>query len=344
MYTGFMKDLCAEAKSEHAGLRLDRFLADEIAELSRSRIKALIEAGAVRLQLKDEVTIIGEVRSPVIAGAVYRVELPEPISTELIPENIPLSVLYEDEHLLLVDKPAGMAVHPAPGHPSGTLVNALLHYCRGQLSGIGGVERPGIVHRIDKDTTGVLAVAKSEQAHMGLSELFALHDIDRAYLAVSRGAPRPRSGTIETKIARSRHDRKKMAAFSDMEHPDGRTAITHYKVHETYGAMSRKEPVPVAALIECRLETGRTHQIRVHMAHIGNPLLGDPLYSRQQGLKIEGKSPEHDAARAVCRGFKRQALHAYRLGFVHPVSGKNILVESPLPDDFVALTAALAAI
>ncbi len=339
-----MTELFTQARSEHAGTRLDRFLADEITELSRSRIKTLIETGAVSLQAQEETRIIREVRARVVAGGVYRILLPEPVSTELVAEDIPLSVLYEDEHLLLVDKPAGMAVHPAPGHPNGTLVNALLHYCRGQLSGIGGVERPGIVHRIDKDTTGVLAVAKSEPAHTGLSELFARHDIDRAYLAVSRGVPRPRSGRIETKIARSRHDRKKMAAFSEIEHPDGRDAITHYKVRETYGVMSRKDPSPVAALVECRLETGRTHQIRVHMAHIGNPLLGDPLYSRHQGLKFEGKTPAHDAARTVFRAFKRQALHAYRLGFVHPVTGETVLAESPLPDDFVALTKALATI
>ena len=257
----------------------------------------------------------------------YRVEIPPPVAAEPLPENIPLTVLFEDEHLIVIDKPPGIAMHPAPGSETGTVVNALLHHCGDSLSGIGGVARPGIVHRIDKETSGVVVAAKTDAAHQGLSALFAEHDIERVYVALTRGAPSPIKGTIEGAIARSTADRKKMAVVKS----GGRHAVTHYTVVRTFGPVEK----PFAARVACRLETGRTHQIRVHLASKGTPCLGDPVYGSG------GPSQAVKAAMAEA-GLTRQALHAAVLGFVHPVTGETLRFESPLPADMARLEALLA--
>lgn len=338
VYTTPMTELSALAGDEDKGTRLDRFLSEQFDSLSRSRAKTLIKEGCVRQSRGAVETVQDDPRAPVQPGMTYMLEMPDPVPAVPEPEDIPLEILHEDEDLILINKPAGMAVHPAPGSWQGTLVNALLHHCRGQLPGIGGVERPGIVHRIDKDTTGVLVVAKTEAAHKGLSDLFATHDIDRTYMALTRGSPRPGAGTIETDIARSPNDRKKMAVVPD---ETGRRAITHYKTLETYGEISKVEARPAAALIACTLETGRTHQIRVHMAHLGCSLIGDPVYGRHRGIKATGRGAAFDTATQMARKLTRQALHAASLGFVHPVTGEKLNVEAPLPDDMAALRQAL---
>jgi 23S rRNA pseudouridine1911/1915/1917 synthase len=263
----------------------------------------------------------------------YRLEIPPPVAAEPVPEPIPLTVLYEDPYLIVVDKPAGMAVHPAPGSESGTLVNALLYHCGASLSGIGGVARPGIVHRIDKDTSGIVVAAKTDAAHQGLSALFAAHDIDRLYIALTRGAPRggksAAMGTIEGAIGRSSADRKKMAVLKS----GGRHAITHYAVERVFGPQAK----PLAARVACTLETGRTHQIRVHLASVGAPCLGDPAY---------GSGPPAEKVRAAIAetGLRRQALHAAVLGFRHPITGEALRFESPLPSDMAKLQALLEAL
>ncbi|MEP1144665.1 MAG: RluA family pseudouridine synthase [Henriciella sp.] len=333
-----MTELSALAAETDKGTRLDRFLSEQIEILSRSRAKTLIKEGHVRQRQSGGTTVQSDPRAPVRPGVEYILEMPDPVPATPEPEDIPLDVLLEDEHLILINKPMGMAVHPAPGSWQGTLVNALLHHCQGALPGIGGVERPGIVHRIDKDTTGVLVVAKTEAAHKGLSELFATHDIERTYLALTRGSPRPSAGTVTTDIARSPRDRKKMAVVEDGE---GRHAITHYKALETYGEISKVEARPAAALIECKLETGRTHQIRVHMAHLGCSLIGDPVYGRHRGIKATGRGDVFDTATGLARKLTRQALHAASLGFKHPVSGEPVFVETPLPEDMHAVRTAL---
>ena len=320
------------------GLRLDRFLSQKVETLSRSRAKTLIKEGCVLEKTASGERIQTDPRTAVVPGTAYQIDMPAPVPAVPEPEDIPLQVLFEDADLLLINKPAGMAVHPAPGSWQGTLVNALLHHCQGQLPGIGGVERPGIVHRIDKDTTGVLVVAKTEAAHKGLSDLFAAHDIDRTYIALTRGSPRPAAGRVETDLARSSKDRKKMAVVPDGE---GRHAITHYKALETYGQISKAEARPAAALIECRLETGRTHQIRVHMAHLGCSLIGDPVYGRHRGIKAFGSGDAFDAATSLARKLTRQALHAASLGFVHPVTGEKVFAEAPLPVDMAEIRDAL---
>ena len=330
-----METLTAIAGEADAGARLDRFLADRFEALSRSRVKALVKAGAVRAG--DEAA--RDPNMPVVAGTAYELDLPDPVPAAPEPEDIPLRVLFEDEDLIVIDKPAGMAVHPAPGTWSGTLVNALLHHCRGALPGIGGVERPGVVHRLDKDTTGVIVAAKSEAAHAGLSRLFAERDIERAYLAVTRGAPRPLTGVIDAPIARSTSDRKKMAVVK--READGRRAVTRYKALETFGRLDKTSGLPAAALVECRLETGRTHQIRVHMAHAGASLVGDPVYGRHRGIKAEGAGEAFIAATSAARTFPRQALHAASLGFGHPVTGEALRFEAAMPEDMAALVEAL---
>lgn len=353
--------LTADADAD--GARLDKWLADAVPPeyaLSRSRLKALIEAGQVTL---GGVAALSP-NTKVIAGTVCEIALPEVESAQPSPENIPLDVLFEDKHLIVIDKPPGMVVHPAPGQRSGTLVNALLHHCGASLgagprgfSGIGGVARPGIVHRLDKDTSGVMVAAKTQAAHAGLTELFQAHDIERAYLAVTRGAPRPLAGRIETRIARSPHDRKKMAVvrerrfkadpYSDDPESDGedaqhgKIAITNYQVLQPFGLMAERTGEAAAALVECRLETGRTHQIRVHLGHIGAPVLGDPVYGKGRGLKAVGSGPRHEAAIEAAREFPRQALHAAVLGFEHPVTKKPLRFEASPPADMAALIAAL---
>jgi 23S rRNA pseudouridine1911/1915/1917 synthase len=243
------------------------------------------------------------------------------------PEDIPLDILFEDAHLIVVNKAAGMAAHPAPGSWRGTLVNALLHHCAGQLSGIGGVARPGIVHRLDKDTSGVMVAAKSDAAHAGLSALFAAHDIDRVYIALTRGAPDPAKATVVSRLGRSPHDRKKMAVLR----AGGREAITHYRVEARFGPAER----PLAARIACRLETGRTHQIRVHLASKGAPVLGDALY---------GSGPPAASVREAMRtaGLSRHALHAAVLGFIHPITGQRLRFETAPPADMRDLERELA--
>jgi 23S rRNA pseudouridine1911/1915/1917 synthase len=323
--------------------RLDKALARDVpvdAALSRTRLARLLGEGAV--------TIDGQVaRDPkarIAEGAEVAIELAEAVDSHIGPEAIPLSILFEDADLIVVDKPAGMVVHPAPGTPSGTLVNALLHHCGDDLSGVGGVKRPGIVHRIDKDTSGLLVVAKSDAAHHGLAAQFADHSAERAYRAVVHGVPDasdPRlrgirgasfeAGNIlrlTTQLARHRTDRQRQAVLFQ----GGRHAVTRARVLERFGAP------PVVALVECWLETGRTHQIRVHMAHAGHGLIGDPAYGGAR--KLPARALPAATADAI-RGFPRQALHAAVLGFDHPLSGARLRFETPLPADLAELLAAL---
>ncbi len=287
--------------------RLDKALA-EASGLSRERIKALLSEGRITLGGKPA----PGPSTKVAEGSHYEIDLPEPEPAEAIAQDIPLEVVFEDEHLIVIDKPAGMVVHPAAGNPDGTLVNALLHHCEGQLSGIGGVARPGIVHRIDKDTSGLLVVAKTDKAHEGLAAQFADHSIERAYLAIVSGTPVPPAGTVTGAIGRSNRDRKKMAIVEDGR---GKHAVTHYRTLKTFGN---------ASLIECRLETGRTHQVRVHMSSIGHPLLGDPTYGRISAPLRKLLAAHH---------FSRQALHAATLGFVHPATGQPVQFTSEMPQD-----------
>ncbi|MFZ2997707.1 RluA family pseudouridine synthase [Sphingobium sp.] len=300
-----------------AGMRLDRALADLLPDLSRERLKALIGEGHV--QSPDPAAKI-TISAKVAMGQHFAITLPAPAPLDTVAQDIPLTIMYEDADLIVVDKPAGLVVHPAAGNLDGTLVNALLHHCRGQLSGIGGVARPGIVHRIDKDTSGLLVVAKSDKAHEGLAKQFKDHSIERLYAAIVYGVPLPSSGKVDAWIGRSDADRKKMAVQREGR---GKHAVTHYRTVQRLGD---------AAMIECRLETGRTHQVRVHMGHIGHPLIGDPVYSRdKKGFKsiLETLS------------FKRQALHAKSLGFIHPVSGDRLMFESTLPADMQELLSLL---
>ena len=293
------------------GWRLDKALADALPEFSRERIKALIAGGQVRT---DAGKPVSDPSAKAKAGAAFHLDIPAPTPLHNEAQDIALSVLYEDEHLIVIDKPAGMVVHPAAGNADGTLVNALLHHCRGSLSGIGGVARPGIVHRIDKDTSGIMIAAKSDIAHEGLAKQFADHSIDRRYRAIVSGWPAPAAGTVDAPLARSPSNRKKIAIVEN-----GRRAVTHYKTIR---------PLRGAALIECRLETGRTHQVRVHMTSIGHPLLGDPVYGRPK-----------EAHRALLKrlDFGRQALHAAHLGFIHPVTSAALGFDSEIPDDMQEL-------
>ncbi len=291
------------------GQRLDKALADATG-LSRERVKTLIAEGRVLL----DGTAASSPSAKVASETAFTIELPALAAAPARPQDIPLVVVFEDEHLIVIDKPAGLVVHPAAGNPDGTLVNALLHHCRGQLSGINGIARPGIVHRIDKDTSGLIVAAKSDAAHEGLARQFADHSITRAYLAVVNGLPVPPSGTVNARIGRSDANRKKMAVLPDSA-TRGKYAVTHYRMLEAFAG---------AALVECRLETGRTHQVRVHMASIGHPLLGDPLYART-----------NPRIRPILShsGFARQALHAAELGFAHPISGETHEFRSEMPAD-----------
>ena len=302
-----------------ADARLDKAMADA-SGLSRERIKALMAEGRITLNGK----VVAQASLKVLTGATYAIRVPEVAAAEAQAQDIPLTIVYEDEHLIVIDKPAGLVVHPAAGNPNGTLVNALLHHCAGQLSGIGGVARPGIVHRIDKDTSGLIVAAKSDAAHLGLAAQFADHSITRAYHAVLGGHPRPAAGTVRGSILRSSHNRKKMAMVdANDEGYKGKHAVTHFKTLEKFAH---------AALVECRLETGRTHQVRVHMASIGHPLLGDQLY---------GKTPSPLRPLLARLVFERQALHAAELGFVHPVTGAKLHFISDTPPDLIALMAEL---
>jgi 23S rRNA pseudouridine1911/1915/1917 synthase len=314
------------------GERLDRFLAQAAVKrglaLSRTRLKALIEAGLA--------TIDGapapDPAARVFDGVAIGLTVPAAEETAIVGEDVALDIVFEDEHLLIVDKPAGLVVHPAPGHSSGTLVNALIRHCGESLSGIGGVKRPGVVHRLDKDTSGLLVVAKTDAAHHGLAALFADHgrsgSLVREYRALVWGALDAKAGVIDAPLGRHPRHREKMAVVSSRR---GREAVTHWRVEASLGP---------ASLIACRLETGRTHQIRVHLAHIGHPLLGDQVYGAGFKTKASQLSPE---AQHALTALGRQALHAAVLGFEHPISGEPLRFESAPPADFAALATALRA-
>jgi len=312
--------------------RLDRVLARLWNDLSRSRLQALIREGRVAVNGAT----VSDPGQKIAGGATVTLDLPPPMPAEPMAESIPLTVVYEDTDLIVIDKPAGLVVHPAAGHDTGTLVNALIAHCGESLSGIGGVKRPGIVHRLDKDTSGLLVVAKNDRAHQGLAQQFADHGrtgpLERAYLALVWGVPNRNRGTVEAALGRSSHNREKMAVVPEAR---GRYAITHYEVLETLPPAPAE---PVATLVRCELETGRTHQIRVHMAHIGHPLLGDDPYG--SGFKTKAKRLSEGQQEAL-RQLGRQALHAAVLGFEHPVSGKPLRFESPLPADLAQLVSAL---
>jgi 23S rRNA pseudouridine1911/1915/1917 synthase len=318
-----------EVDEAGAGQRLDQYLGarPELAaeSLSRTRVQALIEAGHVRL---DGVPA-AQAKLKLRVGQKIAIDVPEAAAPEPKGENIPLNVVYEDDALIIIDKPAGLVVHPGAGNETGTLVNALIAHCGDSLSGIGGVKRPGIVHRLDKDTSGLLVVAKTDAAHHGLSRLFADHgrklSLTREYLALVWGAPARQSGTIDAPLGRHQIQREKMAVVSAER---GREAITHWRLLEKFGA--DRDGKPVASLIACQLETGRTHQIRVHLAHIGHPLLGDGAYGGGFKTKAGQLTPE---AQQALKALGRQALHARALGFQHPVTREDLLFESAAPED-----------
>ena len=300
----------AQVADTAKGWRLDRALAEAVPTMSRERLKALISTG----QVTGPDGLIRDPSKKLSGGGTYHVIVPDPTPAHNEPQDIPLVIAYEDEHLIVIDKPAGLVVHPAAGNLDGTLVNALLHHCKGSLSGIGGVARPGIVHRIDKDTSGLLVVAKTDRAHEGLARQFKAHSVDRRYQAVVSGRVLIGGGTVDAPLARSPHNRKKVAVVAS-----AKRAVTHWTLTKV---------LKDAALVECRLETGRTHQVRVHMASIGHPLVGDPVYGKTR--------PAHRAMLETI-GFRRQALHAARLGFIHPLNSEAMSFDSEMPDDMQEL-------
>ncbi len=304
------------------GLRIDKFLADNFPEMSRSQIQRLIKEGHVSC---DD-SVIADASFKVRIDDSYQVEVPEAVEADPVAEDIALDIVYEDDDLVVVNKPAGMTVHPAPGALSGTLVNALLYHCRNNLSGIGGVKRPGIVHRIDKDTSGLLVVAKNDISHRFLSEQFFEHSIERTYFAVVYGVPNPMCGRIEGRIGRSPYDRKKMAVVQQ----NGKTAATNYKTISCSGT--------AASLVQCNLETGRTHQIRVHMSSIGCNLIGDQLYVKSKKSSIGGLTIED---KNLVNSFPRQALHATTLGFIHPKTKEKMSFSADFPEDIKQLLSVL---
>lgn len=339
---------------EDAGARLDKWLSERLEDVTRSRLKALIEAGA----LARDGAVFTDPSSKLRAGETFVLEIPAVEAAVPCGEAMALDIRYEDNDLIVINKPAGLVVHPASGNWTGTLVNALIAHCGTSLSGVGGVARPGIVHRLDKETTGLIVVAKNDRAHHGLASAFAIHDIERVYDAIVIGAPRPHVGTIDAPLARAGGDRKKMTIVPDTDdrparegaqvenRPGARRAVTHYRVAETFGrARARLAGDALASLVECRLETGRTHQIRAHLSYIGHPLIGDPVYGRGPGLGgVKPGDAAADRAIAVIRDFRRQALHARILGFAHPVSGEALAFEAAPPQDFRELLAALRAL
>lgn len=292
------------------GWRLDRALADAVPTMSRERLKVLISSGAVT----GPAGLVRDPAKKAVGDAIYAIAVPDPTPAHNEPQDIALNVVYEDDHLIVIDKQAGLVVHPAAGNLDGTLVNALLHHCQGSLSGIGGVARPGIVHRIDKDTSGLMVAAKTDRTHEGLARQFKAHSIDRRYKAIVSGLPRVKAGTVDAPLARSPQNRKKVAIVSGGKH-----AITHWR---------ELRELRDAALVECRLETGRTHQVRVHMASLGHPLVGDPVY---------GRTRSSHRALLETLGFHRQALHAARLGFIHPITSVALSFESEMPADMQEL-------
>jgi 23S rRNA pseudouridine1911/1915/1917 synthase len=314
--------LAFSATPADQGERLDRFLAGCLAGMSRSRVKILIEDGLVTC----DAAVVRTASAAVRAGAIYQVDIPAPVPATPQGQSIPFPILYEDADLIVLDKPAGLVVHPAPGNLDGTLVNALIAHCGDSLAGIGGEKRPGIVHRLDKDTSGVMVAAKTEFAHHALSEAFAARDIDRHYLALCWGSPQAPSGSIEGPIGRDPRERKRMAVVAR----GGRYALTHYTVVQRFGLG--------ATLLECRLATGRTHQIRVHLTHAGHPVVGDPVYLRR---RPGAASHIAEPIRTTLLDFPRQALHAASLGFLHPRSGAALRFDTPPPIDFAELVASL---
>jgi 23S rRNA pseudouridine1911/1915/1917 synthase len=316
----------AVAGKADAGSRLDRFLAAHAGDYSRSRLKQLLLDGEVRVSART----IKDPAYRVKSGDAVVLRVPPPQPAKPAAQKIPLKIVYEDDQIVVIDKPAGLVVHPAAGNEDGTLVNALIAHCGESLSGIGGEKRPGIVHRLDKDTSGLLVVAKTDKAHRALSEQFADHGrtgpLVRAYLALVWGVPDPRRGVINAPIARDPKSRERMAVL-----PGGRRAVTRYELRERYAG---ENGLPVASLVECRLTTGRTHQIRVHLTRIGHPLVGDEVYGA--GYRSKASQMPPDARRLMPR-FRRQALHAYQLGFAHPKTGETMLFESPLPADISRL-------
>jgi 23S rRNA pseudouridine1911/1915/1917 synthase len=319
------------------GQRVDRFLAERIGGLSRSRVKALIEEGHV---MRDGETLT-EPAQAVRPGSLYRVTEPPPAPAKPQAQAMALDILFEDAHLIVLDKPAGLVVHPAPGNMDGTLVNGLLAHAGEELEGIGGEKRPGIVHRLDKDTSGIMVVAKTQQAHQILSDAFVTRDLDREYLALAWGVPNPREGVIEAAIGRHTTDRKRMAVVEQRSRgvqrgemagaSAGKHAITNYRTEQVFH--------DAVALVRCKLMTGRTHQIRVHMAHVGHPLVGDPVYLRR--IPAVSRSLPADLKDALL-AFPRQALHAASLGFLHPITRKKLSFQSDPPEDFRKLQAALS--
>ncbi len=324
------QELSTIVAEDESGTRLDAFLASRFPQFSRNRIKDMVLDGAVSVNGTPNVTPKYRVKP----AESITLAAPEPVDPEPQGENIALDILFEDEHLIVINKPAGLVVHPAPGNEDGTLVNALIHHCGNSLRGIGGVRRPGIVHRLDKDTSGVIVVAKTETAHNGLAAQFADHGrtgpLEREYTAFVWGIPNPLRGTVETLIGRDPGNRLKQAVLKT----GGREAITHYRVTHKFGG----DDFAVAELA-CALETGRTHQIRVHIAHIGHPLLGDALYGAGFATKINTLP---DSAQTALRVLDRQALHAAVLGFAHPASGEVMRFEAPLPTGMATLRAVLA--
>ncbi|WP_424812838.1 RluA family pseudouridine synthase [Roseococcus sp. YIM B11640] len=316
------------ATGDDQGIRLDRFFAERIGGLSRSRVKALIEGGHVTRDGEE----VREPAHPVRPGSLYRIDPPPPAPARPEAQAMALDILFEDRDLIVLDKPAGLVVHPAPGNQDGTLVNALLAHAGDELEGIGGEQRPGIVHRLDKDTSGIMVVAKTQRAHQALSEAFATRDLDREYMALTWGVPNPAQGEVEAAIGRHAADRKRMAVVEPRSRggaagaKDGKHALTRYRTERTWHG--------AAALIRCKLMTGRTHQIRVHLAHIGHPLVGDPVYLRRVPA-VSKELPE--TARHALLDFPRQALHAASLGFRHPVTGAMLTFQSDPPNDMQAL-------
>jgi 23S rRNA pseudouridine1911/1915/1917 synthase len=320
--------------ADAAGMRLDAWLAGQLpSHISRTGVQRLIREGHVSLNG----TQCREPKTRLKDNEMVELAVPEPDDPTPLPENIPLSILHEDAHLLVINKPAGMVVHPAAGNWTGTLVNALLHHCPADFSGIGGVKRPGIVHRLDKETSGIMVVAKTEQALAGLAAQFADHGrtgpLERAYLALVWGVLPNNRGTINAPLGRSSANRLKRAVVS-INQPDAREAITHYQVVRHLDGKGEGEAN--ASLVECRLETGRTHQIRVHLAHIGHPLIGDQEYGRHYMTKANALN---EPASSAVKAFHRQALHAAILGFEHPVTGEHLKFEAPLPEDMEQLIA-----
>jgi 23S rRNA pseudouridine1911/1915/1917 synthase len=322
---------------DEGSTRLDRVLAVRLAELSRSRLKALILAGQVSIDsaaVKD--APVCDPAYHVAAGDTITIDVPEAVAAGPAPENIALDIVYEDDDIIVIDKPRGLVVHPAAGHETGTLVNALIAHCGASLSGIGGVKRPGIVHRLDKDTTGLMVVAKNDRAHQSLTAQFADHGrtgaMRRGYMAFVWGMPNRQRGTIDAPIDRHPFAREKMAVRDG-----GREAITHWEIVESFNGRDGK---PVAALLACQLETGRTHQIRVHLAHIGHPLMGDAVYGPHFKTKASRLGPQSQAALAA---LDRQALHAYLLALEHPKTGAILEWMSDLPDDLSLLREGLRA-